>query len=143
MYRTFFSILLIISLHVTSLMSQDIHEYRWQNRLVIVLTDNCDAADYETQLELLKEEANGLTERKLHVIQLAYNQRRDGLEINGKWQESTLYPEYRRATEGIEVLLIGLDGSIKLRQTKLLTPQKLFALIDGMPMRRAEIKKGS
>ena len=39
-----------------------------------------------------------------------------------------------------EVVLIGLDGGIKLRQTKLVSLDKLFTLIDGMPMRRNELK---
>jgi hypothetical protein len=38
------------------------------------------------------------------------------------------------------VTLIGKDGGEKLRRTKLLAPEELFAIIDAMPMRRAEIR---
>ena len=38
------------------------------------------------------------------------------------------------------MILIGLDGGVKLRQTEMISLDKLFTLIDGMPMRRREIK---
>ena len=43
--------------------------------------------------------------------------------------------------DDLHQLLIGLDGGIKLRQNSILTKEKLFAIIDGMPMRRRELKK--
>ena len=39
-----------------------------------------------------------------------------------------------------EVILIGLDGGIKLRQDQTLLKQDLFRIIDAMPMRRNEIR---
>ena len=39
------------------------------------------------------------------------------------------------------VVLIGKDGGVKLRNDFGVAPQKIFDLIDGMPMRRAEIRK--
>jgi len=38
------------------------------------------------------------------------------------------------------VTLIGKDGGEKLRRTTLLAPEELFAIVDAMPMRRAEIR---
>jgi hypothetical protein len=40
-----------------------------------------------------------------------------------------------------EVKLIGLDGSVKNKETAVINPQKVFDLIDSMPMRRQELKK--
>ncbi|WP_345165985.1 DUF4174 domain-containing protein [Algibacter aquimarinus] len=39
----------------------------------------------------------------------------------------------------MELLLIGLDGGIKLRQSKMLYCKDLFSVIDVMPMRKSEI----
>jgi hypothetical protein len=39
------------------------------------------------------------------------------------------------------VVLIGKDGGVKLRNDYVVAPQKILDLIDGMPMRRAEIMK--
>lgn len=41
------------------------------------------------------------------------------------------------------VLLIGLDGEVKLRQSHAATNEQLFSLIDAMPMRRAERAEGA
>ena len=38
------------------------------------------------------------------------------------------------------VTLIGKDGGEKLRRTTLLAPEELFAIVDAMPTRRAEIR---
>lgn len=38
------------------------------------------------------------------------------------------------------VTLIGKDGGEKLRRSTPLTPAELFAIVDAMPMRRAEMK---
>ena len=41
--------------------------------------------------------------------------------------------------ENFEVILIGLDGGIKLQQTEILIKKDLFRIIDTMFMRRNEI----
>ena len=41
------------------------------------------------------------------------------------------------------VLLIGLDGEVKLRQSHVATNEQLFGLVDAMPMRRAERVEGA
>ena len=38
------------------------------------------------------------------------------------------------------LLLIGKDGGVKLKQDFIVAPQEIFDLIDGMPMRRAEMR---
>ena len=41
------------------------------------------------------------------------------------------------------VLLIGLDGEVKLRQSHVATNEQLFGFVDAMPMRRAERVEGA
>mgnify|MGYP000892552319 CR=1 FL=1 len=43
--------------------------------------------------------------------------------------------------ENFEVILIGLDGGIKLRQTEVLTKEDLFNIVYAMPMRRSELSR--
>jgi hypothetical protein len=44
-------------------------------------------------------------------------------------------------TKNFEVFLIGLDGGIKIKQTKPITLEELYQKIDAMPMRRSELRK--
>ena len=45
-------------------------------------------------------------------------------------------------SRAFSVVLIGKDGGEKLRRDSFLTTRDLFAIVDAMPMRRAEMKKG-
>jgi hypothetical protein len=49
--------------------------------------------------------------------------------------------ETRFGPAAFSVVLIGKDGGEKLRQTIPLAPADLFALVDAMPMRQAEIRE--
>jgi hypothetical protein len=44
--------------------------------------------------------------------------------------------KYRKKSESIKVILIGLDGNIKLKQISILTIANFFSVIDGIPMRK-------
>lgn len=50
--------------------------------------------------------------------------------------------ETRFGPAGFSVVLIGKDGGEKLRRTTPLPPADLFALVDAMPMRQAEMREG-
>lgn len=46
----------------------------------------------------------------------------------------------RLSAKSFSVVLIGKDGGEKLRRTAVVAPEELFALVDAMPMRRAEMR---
>ena len=54
---------------------------------------------------------------------------------------SELNKEFKIKPGTFNVILVGKDGSEKHRAVAILQPQKLFAIIDAMPMRRSEMKK--
>ena len=54
---------------------------------------------------------------------------------------SELNKEYKIKPGTFIVILVGKDGSEKHRSVAILQPQKLFTIIDAMPMRRSEMKK--
>ena len=47
----------------------------------------------------------------------------------------------RDANGGLTVVLVGKDGSEKLRRTGVVDPTELFDLIDSMPMRQEEMRR--
>ncbi|MEL4456844.1 DUF4174 domain-containing protein [Lutimonas vermicola] len=134
-------LLLILLLNISTIMGQQISDYQWKNRLVVLLTDSQDSQMYQLQLKDLKTDLQGLKERKILVITLTPNYQITGID-NGIEQKAVLnFKKLKKETDGFEVILVGLDGYVKLQQSKLLTHQELFAQIDRMPMRRDEIKK--
>ncbi len=121
--------------------SQDLTKYRWENRLLLIMTSDVKKNEFHNQIVEFSNDQKGLQERKLLVFQISPNAFRIGLDSNSKWQTSqTLYQEHKVTNNQLEIVLIGLDGTVKLRQTEILTSEKLFSIIDVMPMRRSEMK---
>ena len=136
-----FRFLIILILFLSNTMNaQELVSYRWENRIVLIITNNEKAEKYQNQLELLAS-ASGLEEHKLIIYRVMPNQFTLGLKDLSWITSSKLYEKYHSIDNGFEVILIGLDGTVKLRQTEILSTEKLFSTIDVMPMRRAELKR--
>ncbi len=122
--------------------AQNLQQYQWQNRIIVVYADEPELDLLTKQLELLTEEPSELSERKLLVIHAHKDRYKKIFPENSEWISSTLKDELNISTKTeFEVFLLGLDGGIKLRQQEILQTKKLISLIDGMPMRKAEIRR--
>ena len=91
----------------------DLAEHRWRDRVLIVDAPSLDDPAYRVQASTLLAVWSGLSERDLHIIT-------------------------RQQAPAFRVRLVGKDGGVKLDQGAPVPPDELFALIDAMPMRRAE-----
>jgi len=122
----------------------DLKQHQWKNRILIVKAENQNNEDFKHQLKEISNFKNGFIERKLVLYKV------DNEEIIFDNQKIGAHPKVFEHTshekgdiflidKDFEVILIGLDGSIKLRQNKILKMSKLFDVIDAMPMRRREI----
>nr|WP_298991815.1 DUF4174 domain-containing protein [uncultured Polaribacter sp.] len=124
---------------VFSSYSQDVKKHKWENRVLLVFTHKKNDEIFNKQISNLLKEKKGLTERKLIIYQFVKDQY--SINFDSKWLLSSLKKnKYKTESENFKVVLIGLDGGIKLEQTSLLSTKKLFTIIDGMPMRRNEIR---
>lgn len=134
-------ILLIMMLNSAGVKAQDFIRHKWENRLVLILTDQIDNEKYRNQVEELKNHLDGVNERKILVYHITPESFKVGLS-DAKWQKAeTDYSLYKETDSQPEIILIGLDGGIKLRVNEFLSCQKLFATIDAMPMRMQEMKR--
>lgn len=102
----------------------DLDAYHWQARPIIVFADEGDPR-LERQLDLFREARRHLLERENVVI------------VDTE-ESSALRTRFRPT--GFTVVLVGKDGGEKLRETRIVDPQELNALIDTMPMRRREMR---
>ncbi len=139
----YFKILIsaLICLNMYNSHSQDLKAHKWKNRVLLVLSQDVNNGVYLSQIQELKSNEKGLNERKLLVYHLMPSQFKKDLK-NGTWKSSeSFYKTYKKTKAEFEIILIGLDGGIKLQQTQLLSCPNLFSIIDGMPMRRKEINK--
>lgn len=119
--------------------SQDLEQHQWKNRLLLVFSKDKTSNDLTKQINILSKDKKGIEERKLIVYQFVKNS--FTTNFNQNWFPIKKLPKkHHSKIKNFEVVLVGLDGGIKLRQTKIVSLEKLFALIDGMPMRKRELK---
>jgi Domain of unknown function (DUF4174) len=106
----------------------DLAQYRSSYRLVLLFAPSDQDPAYIEQRAALEATLDGLVERDILVV--------IDTDPNGHGSLRTSFD-----AEGFEVLLIGKDGGVKLRQREPIGTDTLFALIDAMPMRRQEMRR--
>lgn len=107
--------------------SQNLSDYQWENRLLI-LVSKAENPDVAEQKRVFPKTHKEFAERDLLLLERAQN-------------DSELMERFDISATFQGVLLIGKDGGLKLKKPFFVEPEDIFKLIDGMPMRRAEMKK--
>lgn len=103
----------------------------------MLLMDSKNDPMCERQLQAMKPHTKAMQERDLLLFifdgkaLLDMNRNRTQLSLTG-----IPTPQFQG------VILIGMDGEVKLRKPFPLAPELIFERIDAMPMRRAAIREG-
>ena len=126
--------------------AQNLEKHTWKNRILLVKTSDSSSAIYREQIKEFSNSSEELKVRKFvlykiindhfEMIDFTNPELIDSGKIQGKQIGKSLNDK-----DNFEVILIGLDGGIKLQQTKVLTKEALFNIVDAMPMRRSELNK--
>ncbi|MCU0390736.1 MAG: DUF4174 domain-containing protein [Thermoflexibacter sp.] len=118
-----------------------LQEYLWKNRILLIFTKSEQDIDYQEQMKLMNLSQKGLSERNLIVFSIFDKQ---GKTSTNKEVSTYLCKKLRQKFEVdkdiFTVILIGKDGGEKYRSKAVITDKQLFAIIDAMPMRKAEMK---
>ncbi len=122
------------------LSAQDLKQHQWDSRLLLIHVNELKSENYLNQISILKNELAGLEERKLLIYTFWKDKFRVGFESKDWKQTDTEFTGWTNPDSGFEIILKGLDGSVKLRQDTVINAETLFNRIDSMPMRRKEIK---
>lgn len=132
---------ILFFLNMNPVNSQNIASHKWDNRILIVFTDDLNNAIYNKQIEEFQNHEDGLEARKLLVYQIIKDNYKIGLAETADWKKSTqdYYKTYKKTNAAFELLLVGLDGGTKLRETDFISCEGLFSIIDVMPMRQSEL----
>ena len=104
--------------------------YRWRSRVLVLSAPDSDDAALRAQRAALGPMRGGAAERDLVVLEAVG----DGAAARALRAHLSLPAGEFRA------VLVGKDGGAKLTEAAPIPPQKLFATIDAMPMRRGEIR---
>lgn len=123
-------------------------EYQWNQRVLLIFSGEQDRGGlYPQQMaELLTHQAE-LKERDLIFFQLMKDDGSGpgiGFNVPRIFSEqiALLRDYYSVSPQEFTIILVGKDGGEKLRKrNQVLSTQELFSIIDGMPMRRQEIRE--
>jgi hypothetical protein len=121
---------LILLLAAPVVTAQSLDDLRWKHRVLVIYAPAGSEQKLARQLDLLRPREPDLRERDLKEIILRDNA--DRPEIIHRFR-------LRKFT----VLLLGKDGGEKLRSDGVVEPDRIFRLIDSMPMRRDEMRRDS
>lgn len=99
-------------------------------RVLLFYTEN-GLEKWKSQVKALEGHQKDVRERDIEVKSFPFS-KANASEWD-KWEIDS--------TNSFTFLLIGRDGGEKLKSSEVVTPGKLFGLIDAMPMRKQEVKK--
>ena len=108
--------------------SDDLNDFLWQSRPIVVFADSENDPRFEQQIALLRDEASALAERDVVVLIDTDDEVRSELR-------KKLRPR------GFMIALIGKDGGVKLRKASPWDVRELSRVIDKMPMRQREVRE--
>ena len=130
-------ICLIVLNSNTKIYSQSYSERRW----LIIVAENKNPA-FQQQLKWIEAKKESAIERKIGLMQWTADEIIPVFNSPTKTIDPSAYLQRRISIDkNFEVILVGLDGIIKLRQEQPVTTDKLFSLIDSMPMRQREMRR--
>ena len=112
---------------LSALLLQGTPQQAVQQRSILLFGNKAEPL-IKQQLQLLQQDSSGMAERDIKIVMVEPGE--------------SLYKTHAISTmHRFTVLLVGRDGHEKYRSNELTTTTHFFAMIDAMPMRRAEIRK--
>lgn len=133
-------IILLVMIGMPALSMAQLEQHRWQDRIILIFASSEEQQDFQEQWQDLQKDTAGLAERDLVVYTIFEDQSLHNLTATGVKQ---LQKRFHTDQSPFKVLLLGKDGGIKAQQNSPIPRADFFALIDGMPMRRAEMRRKS
>jgi hypothetical protein len=123
--------------------ASDLDGYRWQNRPLLVFAPSPDDARLLTMRDRWRDARSGIAERDMIGVAL------DPLlafDLDNTEPLPTIDAPRLRASQAVAdnaflVLLIGKDGAVKAQWDAPVSLQRVFEIIDAMPMRRQEMTR--
>lgn len=130
----------------TNVIGQNLNEHKWKHRILIIQASEEFSDKYQDQLKEFNNLHNELKERKLVIYTIIGDKYKvtnyHNKKSNNSWEVANeFFGDLLDKNYAFRVILIGLDGGIKLEKTTVLTRKALFNIIDSMPMRMNELRK--
>jgi hypothetical protein len=129
----------------TNVIGQNLNEHKWKHRVLIIQASDELSDKYRDQLKEFNNVDKELKERKLIIYTIVKDKYKvtnyhNDITDNSWEVANEFFGDLLDKNYGFRVILIGLDGGIKLDKTTVLRRKELFNIIDSMPMRMNELR---
>ena len=126
-------ILILIIPPIVAIHSSPLGKYLWKNRVIVTFSPSKNNTKRRQFLNSIKKNLCEFNSRNIIHIDLLFNNKNKEIEeLKKNFDNLSLSPSEFR------LILIGKDGELKLNSRKA-SLEKIFTLIDKMPMRKEEI----
>ncbi len=133
-------VLVVILLSTFRGSAQELTDYRWKNRVLLLFDESWESVAIKSQLEKFSKVREEMVDRDLILFIVTH---KGIFTESGRPQDMLLKDAYDTANVSEKfkgIVLIGKDGGIKLKKDLEINPQLVFDLVDSMPMRKAEMQ---
>ena len=118
----------------------DLDQHKWRDRLLFLTAPTPDDPLLQAQAQTIEQRKVALRDRDLRVFMLY----RESATVDDLALSTREAKQLRRGLEVTDddrlMILVGKDGGVKRRAALDTDLRAIFLQIDGMPMRRAEIR---
>jgi len=115
--------------------------YQGRYRPVAISAPSEDSEELRQQRSLFASAVDGLRERDIVLIEAVGQKIATIVGPDCDSSAQDLRAHYGIDASRFSVVLVGKDGGVKLRAEEAVPAEKLFALIDAMPMRQREMRE--
>ena len=114
--------------------SAPVDAMRWEERGLLVFAPQERDAALSKQRKIVGADGDGFRDRELRVVEVV------GESVAGARDYAPrLRQRYRISSDEFAAVLVGKDGTVRLRTNRPIDTAQLFTTIDSMPMRQREM----
>lgn len=135
-------VVVAMSVLIEDTLADPLAELRWKNRVLLVFSAGADNEESREMRESIREHDSDFAHRDMVVgwVYADASGKLAGIDLSAEYSAS-LRDAAGIADDDFQVLLVGKDGGVKSRYASPPLLEDVFALIDSMPMRRAEMRR--
>lgn len=116
-----------------------LEQFQWKNRVFIVIADRDNSRASRQENQLLADR-DALQDRDMVILKIVGGSVRELFGAGEKLDAAAIARDLGDPTAGeFAAFLVGKDGTVKLKVSEPVTSAELFAIIDSMPVRAAEV----
>ena len=119
-------------------------DFRWKNRLIVISAPSPQNSHLLEQRRLFGGRNEEILDRDLKIIQITGQGQNliDELPLSRE-SAAELQSRLKIPLKEFQFLLVGKDGTVKLKSPEPVSTKLIFSLIDSMPMRQREIRESN